>query len=79
MKKITGIKVISFDGDGILWDFERVIRHSLNYTLGELAQLNPDTAARLDIETMIRIRNRATEELKGRVTSLEAIRLETFR
>jgi putative hydrolase of the HAD superfamily len=79
MKKITGIKVISFDGDGTLWDFERVMRHSLNYALGELAQLNPDTAARLDIETMIRIRNRVTEELKGRVTSLEAIRLEAFR
>ncbi len=79
MKKITGIKAISFDGDGTLWDFEKVMRHSLNYVLGELAQLDSDAAARLDIEVMIRIRNRVAEELKGRVTNLEAIRLEAFR
>jgi len=79
MKKITGIKAISFDGDGTLWDFEKVMRHSLNYVLKELAQLDPDAAARLDIEVMIRIRNRVAEELKGKVTNLEAIRLEAFR
>ena len=79
MKKITGIKAISFDGDGTLWDFEKVMRHSLNYVLGELAQLDSDAAARLDIEAMIRIRNRVAEELKGRVTNLEVIRLEAFR
>ena len=79
MSKITGIKAISFDGDGTLWDFEKVTRHSLNYVLEELAQLDPDAAARLDIEVMIRIRNRVAEELKGKVTNLEAIRLEAFR
>jgi len=79
MKKITGIKAISFDGDGTLWDFEKVMRYSLNYVLEELACLDPDAATRLDIEAMISIRNRVAEELKGKVTNLEAIRLEAFR
>lgn len=79
MNKITGIKAISFDGDGTLWDFEKVMRHSLHHVLRELKKLDPDAADMLDIERMIKIRNRVANELKGRVTNLESIRLEAFR
>ncbi len=79
MNKITGIKAISFDGDGTLWDFERVMRHSLNKVLVELEELAPDIAKKLDVEKMIEIRNGVAGELKGRVTNLEAIRLEAFK
>jgi HAD superfamily hydrolase (TIGR01549 family) len=79
MNKIIGIKAISFDADGTLWDFEEVMRHSLLHVLIELKKLDPGAADMLGIDKMIKIRNRVANELKGRVTNLEAVRLEAFR
>jgi len=79
MNKIFGIKAISFDADGTLWDFEKVMRHSLHYVLEELKKLDPNAANILDVEKMIKIRNRVADELKGRVTNLEDVRFEAFR
>lgn len=79
MEKITGIKAISFDGDGTLWDFEKVMRHSLRYVLRELDKIDPEAATMLNIEKMITVRNRLAEKLKGKVTNLEEIRLKAFR
>jgi putative hydrolase of the HAD superfamily len=79
MNKITGIKAILFDADGTLWDFEKVMRHSLYYVLQELKKFDSHMADMLDIEKMIKIRNRVADELKGKVTNLEDIRLEAFR
>ena len=76
---IKGIKAISFDGDGTLWDFEKVMRQSLHYVLLELEQVDPQAAAMLDIEKMIRIRNKVASELRGRIINLEQVRLEAFR
>ena len=79
MPKIHGITAISFDGDGTLWDFDKVMRHSLRHALNELRRLDPDAAARLNIPRMIEIRNTVALKLKGTVTNLEAVRLEAFR
>ena len=79
MNKITGIKAISFDGDGTLWDFEKVMRHSLRLVLEELEKMDPQAVDMLDVENMIKIRNRVAEKLKDKVTNLEEIRLEAFR
>ncbi len=79
MAKIHGITAISFDGDGTLWDFDKVMRHSLRRALGELRRLDADAAAGLNIDRMIQIRNRVALKLKERITNLEAIRLEAFR
>lgn len=79
MNKITGIKLVSFDGDGTLWDFQKVMRYSLSYVLDELKQSDPDVASMLSIDKMIEIRNRVAEESKGKITNLEDIRLEAFR
>ncbi len=79
MNKITSIRAVSFDGDGTLWDFQKVMRHSLGWVLDELKQADPDAASMLSIDKMIEIRNRVAEELKGKTTNLEAIRLEAFR
>ena len=79
MKKISGIKTISFDGDQTLWDFQKVMRHSLQHTLRELEKVEPRAATILDIDRMIEIRNRVADELKGQVINLEAVRLEAFR
>jgi putative hydrolase of the HAD superfamily len=79
MKKISGIRAISFDADGTLWDFEKVMRYSLGCVLKELQTHDSNAAALLDIDKMIEIRNLLSEELKGKTTNLETIRLESFR
>ncbi|ABW27020.1 HAD family hydrolase [Acaryochloris marina] len=73
------IKVISFDGDMTLWDFEKVMRHSLALTLQELKRHVPDRAsAQLTIDKMIDIRKTVAAELKGTTVNLEQIRLKAF-
>lgn len=79
MKRINGIRAISFDGDGTLWDFEQVMRHSLQCVLEELGRVDPTIASLLSIDKMKSIRNSVAEELKGKVTNLEVVRLEAFR
>ncbi len=79
MNKIIGIKAVSFDVDGTLWDFEEVMRRSLHYVLKELGKFDLTAARMLDVEKMIEIRNRVANELKGKVINLEKVRLEAFR
>ena len=38
---VRHIKAISFDGDMTLWDFEKVMRHSLRHALVEIRRLLP--------------------------------------
>ena len=79
MKKLTGIKAVSFDADQTLWDFQKVMRHSLGYVMTELERQDPTAASMLSIDKMIEIRNAVAEELKGEVTNLKSIRLEAFK
>lgn len=79
MDKLTDIKVVSFDGDDTLWDFGNVMRHALRCVIDELEQINPEVAAKLDVEKMIATRNRVAAEVKGKIVNLESIRLEAFR
>ena len=79
MNKIIGVKAISFDADGTLWDFEIVMRHSLFHVLVELKKLDPEAVDMLNIDKMIKIRNSVANELKDRVVNLEEVRLEAFR
>lgn len=73
------LKAISFDADGTLWDFEKVMRHGLGCVLAELRRLAPAAADALSIEAMITIRNQVAEELRGKVTNLEDVRLAAFK
>jgi putative hydrolase of the HAD superfamily len=79
MSRLTGIRVVSFDADGTLWDFRRVMRQSLGHALRELERLKPRVAGILDIDRMIEIRDGVAEGLRGEVSDLETIRLEAFR
>jgi putative hydrolase of the HAD superfamily len=79
MGKLTGIRAVSFDADGTLWDFESVMRQSLGYALQELERLKPRAAGVLDIDRMIEIRDGVAEGLRGEVSDLERIRFEAFR
>ena len=73
------LSAISFDGDMTLWDFYKVMRHSLTHTLGELRRhVSTQRALDLTVEDMIAIRNRLAEEVKGEVWNLEAIRRMAF-
>ncbi len=78
MQKITGIKAISFDADRTLWDYEKSMRKSLEETLKELKRLDPKSASLLDIENMIKIREKVSHELE-KTTDLKEIRHESFR
>ncbi len=78
MKHIDGIKAIAFDADGTLWDFQKVMRHSLGIALQELASIDEATAAKLNIEKTLEICNATAERLKGKTTKLEEVRLEAF-
>ena len=73
------IRVICFDLDGTLYDFQKVMRHSLKIALAELIRRIPESRELLTIDRMIQIRNRTAQELKGRIINLEAVRLESFK
>ena len=79
MGKITGIKAVSFDADGTLWDFNKVMCLSLKRSLLELERINSFAAAMLDVDKMIEIRERVAEEMAGGMPKHEQIRLEAFR
>lgn len=73
------ISAISFDGDMTLWDFRKVMRHSLKKALAELRRLIPSQRTRdLTVERMIAIRSQVEEEVKGEVWNHEEIRLLAF-
>ena len=73
------ISVVSFDGDMTLWDFLKVMRHSLEHTLIELQKHVPtQRALQLTIDEMIYIRNQVADEIKGRIWNLEDIRKQAF-
>ncbi|MCY4543765.1 MAG: HAD family hydrolase [Gemmatimonadetes bacterium] len=74
------ISAISFDGDMTLWDFQKVMRHSLEKALAALRGLVPTRRAEdLTIEDMISIRGEVEEEVKGRIWNHEEIRLLSFK
>ena len=71
MEKILQISTISFDGDMTLWDFRKVMRHSLKQTLIELQrQIPTPRVLKLTVDEMIAIRDQFAEEVKGEIWSL---------
>jgi len=80
MSQATAIHAISFDGDMTLWDFEKVMRHSLGYCLAELRKRLPGRATSdLTIERMIETRDTVAEEREGKTVNLEEVRFQAFR
>ena len=80
MNQAKQIKVISFDGDMTLWDFKKVMRHSLSHPLEELRRRVPNQASSdLTIDRMVEIRNSVAAELSGKVFNLEEIRFHAFK
>lgn len=62
-----------------LWDFRKVMRHSLKQTLTELQrQVSTPRALKLTVDKMITIRDQLAEEVKGEIWSLLEIRRRAF-
>ena len=79
MRTADTLKAISFNVDGTLWDFDSAARSALGRVLAELERLDPKPAKVLDVATVVEIRDRAHDELRGVVTDLNEIRRESFR
>ena len=78
--RLRDIKAVSFDGDMTLWDFRKVMRHSLSLALAELRRRVPGRPTRdLTVDKMVEIRSSVAAELKGKVVNLEEIRHHAFR
>lgn len=78
--RLKEIKVISFDGDMTLWDFNSVMRRALAFSLEVLRERYPTPAtSSLSIEALISIRNNTASELNGQIANLEEIRFQAFR
>ena len=76
---MADIKSVWFDVDDTLYDFQKMMRHSLKIALAELLRRVPEGRGRLTIDTMIRIRDTVAQELKSKTTNLEFVRLVSFR
>ncbi len=73
------ISAVSLDGDMTLWDFLKVMRHSLKQTLLEMQKRVPtQRVTELTIDEMIWIRNQFADEVKGKIWNLEEIRMGAF-
>ena len=80
MNETNQIKAISFDGDMTLWDFEKVMRHSLSVALAELRRRVPgQSSSDLTLGKMIEIRNSVAAGVKGKIVNLEEIRFHAFK
>lgn len=70
---------VSFDADGTLWDFDKVMRNALATTLEELRQHHPGSAtSRLTVDEMIAVRDEVAAARQHDWSRLEDIRLAAF-
>jgi len=77
---LSVITAVFFDGDQTLWDFEKLMRRAMVATLGELKSLRPGPVTeQLDVDLLVADREAVTDELRGRETNLERLRLAAFR
>ena len=72
-------RAITFDGDGTLWDFDKVMRNSLTKVLEELQRMHQKDIVGLTVDKLIEIRDGISRSLKGTTLNLEEVRLEAFR
>jgi putative hydrolase of the HAD superfamily len=71
-------KVVTFDADGTLWDFQRVMREALVLALDALRSHAPFQTERLAIGDLMRIRDQVAAEVGMRGATHEQIRLASF-
>jgi FMN hydrolase / 5-amino-6-(5-phospho-D-ribitylamino)uracil phosphatase len=73
------VAVVTFDADGTLCDFQRLMAAALDAALVELQRLAPDErTATLTSEDLRRTRDRVAADLRGQRPTMEQIRLVAF-
>ncbi|MCH8196547.1 MAG: HAD family hydrolase [Proteobacteria bacterium] len=73
------IKTVSFDGDGTLWDFEKVMRGGLLKVLDEFRRILDDPRAlEVGVDDLIRLRDEVAASHPGPVRNHERIRRASF-
>ena len=74
----VSIRVVSFDADNTLWDFQLVMRAALGHVLAHLRALDLKGTDRLTVDQMIAIRERVFQERAAEGLRLEVIRELAF-
>lgn len=73
------IRLVAFDGDNTLWDFDEAMRLALRSVLEELWTNHSGPGVNtLTVERMVAIRDRVAGELEGRVSDLAVVRHAAF-
>ena len=73
------IRAISFDGDGTLWDFDRVMRGALQTVLDELARAaGPSSLRGLSVDSLKDIRDTLAARESGSALDHHRLRRESF-
>ncbi len=73
------IKAVSFDGDGTLWDFEKVMRGGLRKVLDEFRRaLDDPRALEVGVDDLIRLRDEVAASVPGPARNHEKIRRASF-
>jgi 2-haloalkanoic acid dehalogenase type II len=73
------IEAVSFDGDGTLWDFVQVMKHSLAIVLKHMqTQYGSRLPDFVSVSYLIDVRNDIADEHRGRIVDLEEVRRLAF-
>ncbi len=78
-KFLSGIKAISFDVDGTLWDFDEALIRGLTGALDELRSVNKVAAERLSVDELDKIWERERDTQQGHITDLFQLRRDSMR
>ena len=72
-------RAVSFDGDGTLWDFDKVMRRALQAVLDELARIaGPSRTRGLTVDALKEIRDALAQSVSGRALDHHRLRRESF-
>lgn len=73
------IRAVSFDGDGTLWEFDRVMRGALQAVLDELARVaGPSSVRGLSVDSLKHIRDTLAARESDRALDHHGLRRESF-
>ncbi len=77
--KLEGIRAVSFDADGTLWDFRKVMRSGLELVVAAIRERFDAAVEPPGVDRLIAIRDALALALRSRGASHEDVRRESFR